>query len=141
MIPIIGAEFSKKIIPLLDQAKQNLDIVVFDWRWYPDQPGSFVQLFNQAVVRCVRRGVLVRAVVNSPDILAQLQKVGVMAKRLKTPRLIHCKLMIIDNEKLVIGSHNYTASAFNMNMEASAIIDLPDGAGRFGEFFNRIYQM
>ncbi len=56
METIIGKEFPQKVIPLIEQAKTSIDIVVFDWRWYPQDPGASVQLFNQAIVRAVRRG-------------------------------------------------------------------------------------
>ena len=68
MDTIIGKEFPDKVIPLIDNAKYTIDIVVFDWRWYPQDPGASVQLFNQSIVRSVRRGVKVRAIANRNQI-------------------------------------------------------------------------
>jgi len=39
--------------------------------------------------------------------------------------------MIIDNRILIIGSHNYTQSAFQMNMETSLIIENDSTVERF----------
>ena len=139
MQPIIGKEFPNKVIPLIDQAKTSIDIVVFDWRWYPQNPGSPVQLFNQALVRAVRRGVKVRAIANNIEIISTLKNVGVQAKKLVTPRLVHVKMMIIDGQKVILGSHNYTESAFQMNYELSVLLDEVEPDNQFLEFFNNLY--
>ena len=140
MDTIIGKQFPKKVIPLIDQAKTSIDIVVFDWRWYPQDPGASVQLFNQAIVRAVRRGVKVRAIANNDQIISTLNSVGVEAKRLVSKNLVHVKLMILDNEKVVIGSHNYTQSAFQMNFEVSVILDKSENISDFTSFFNNLWQ-
>ena len=139
MQPIIGKEFPNKVIPLIDQAKTSIDIVVFDWRWYPQNPGSPVQLFNQALVRAVRRGVKVRAIANNNEIISTLKNVGVEAKKLLTPKLVHVKLMVIDGQKVILGSHNYTESAFQMNYELSVLLDQVGPDNQFLEFFNNLY--
>ena len=137
--PIIGKEFPNKVIPLIDQAKTSIDIVVFDWRWYPNDPANPVQLFNQAIVRAVRRGAKVRAIANNDEIVATLKACGVLAKRLTAKNLIHCKLMIIDDEILILGSHNYTQSAFTMNYEVSIIVEGRENLTNFINFFNNLY--
>ncbi len=139
METIIGKEFPQKVIPLIEQAKTSIDIVVFDWRWYPQDPGASVQLFNQAIVRAVRRGVKVRAIVNNNEILATLKSVGCQAKKLLTASLVHCKIMIIDDETAITGSHNYTQSAFQMNLELSTILQGREEIKRIIEFFNNLY--
>jgi hypothetical protein len=45
---ISGKQFPEKVIPLLDNSVKSIDIVVFDWRWYPNDPAASAQLFNQA---------------------------------------------------------------------------------------------
>jgi phosphatidylserine/phosphatidylglycerophosphate/cardiolipin synthase-like enzyme len=139
METIIGKEFPKKVIPLIDQAKTSIDIVVFDWRWYPQDPGASVQLFNQAIIRAVRRGVKVRAIANNDEIVNILKQNGCEAKKLLTAKLVHPKIMIIDNEIAITGSHNYTQSAFQMNFEVSMILRGREEIKRLIEFFNNIY--
>lgn len=136
---VIGSDYPKKIIPLLDKAKKNVDIVVYDWRWYADQLAHPVQQFNMAIVRAVKRGVIVRAVVNAHTIVPELTGVGVKVRRLGDSRVLHSKLIIIDSSVLVIGSHNFTRNAFASNIETSVILDLPEGENRLTSFFNNIY--
>lgn len=137
--PLIGPEYGTKIIELIDAAQKNIDLVLYDWRWYANQPGHAVQQVNAALVRAVLRGVVVRAVLNSRELLPVLESVGIRARCLKDSRTLHCKLVIFDNKTLVIGSHNLTRNAFSHNIEASVALDIPEGQTRFSEFFANLY--
>lgn len=138
---IVGSDFPKKIIPLFDKAKRNIDIVVYDWRWYPDQPAHAVQQFNSALVRAHQRGVVVRAVINSPELLPLLTKAGIRARCTRDKRTLHAKLIIVDGEKLVIGSHNFTRNAFGSNVEVSIITDIPSEQTRLASLFENLYNI
>jgi phosphatidylserine/phosphatidylglycerophosphate/cardiolipin synthase-like enzyme len=138
-IPLIGSDYPKKLVALIDSAKKNIDIAVYDWRWYIDQPGHPAQALNLAIVRAVRRGVQVRAVVNTAHIVPTLQNVGIRAKIIPQRKTLHAKLVIVDNETLVIGSHNFSRNAFASNIETSIMVDIPQGETRFQDFFNRLY--
>lgn len=136
---LIGKEFPKKVIPLLNEAQKSIDIIVFDWRWYKEKPGSATQLFNQSIVRSIRRGVCVRAITNTNQIIEILKGVGIKAKTLDTPRLVHVKMMIIDDNIVIVGSHNYTESAFQLNFELSVVLRDPESNNKFKTFFNQLY--
>ena len=136
---IIGKQFPDKVIPLIDNSKKSIKAVVFDWRWYPQDPGNPVQLFNQAIVRAVRRGVKVQAIANNDEIVRVLKSCGVNAKRLVTKNLLHCKLIIIDDIIIVMGSHNYTQSAFTTNFELSVILYIEPQNLSFEKFYNNLF--
>lgn len=138
MIPVIGSEYPKKVIPLINGAKKNIDIAVYDWRWYPDEPAHPVQQFNTSIVRAVGRGVRVRAIVEAPLILSILLSAGIKAREMRDKRTLHAKMILIDDQTLIIGSHNFTRNAFGSNIEASVIVDLPAGEARFSQFFNNL---
>lgn len=137
---ISGKQFPKYVIPLIESAKEKIDIVVFDWRWYGADPGASVQLFNQTIVRAVRRGVKIRAITNARDIIDILNKQGIEAKKIISKKLMHAKLMIIDEKIAVTGSHNYTMSAFELNDELSIICDQEDYKTEFKCYFETLWQ-
>lgn len=139
METIIGKQFPTKVIPLIDSSKKNIKIIVFDWRWYVNDLSNPVQLFNQAIVRAVRRGVKIQAIVNNDEIVKILNSCGISAKRLTAQRLLHCKLMIIDDIIIVIGSHNYTQSAFTMNFELSVVLEIKADNLSFNNFFANLF--
>jgi phosphatidylserine/phosphatidylglycerophosphate/cardiolipin synthase-like enzyme len=136
---VIGAEFPKEIIPLIHQAKHSLDILVFDWRWYPSEPDSPVQLFNQAILQAAKRGIKVRALVNHLDIVDLLRKYGVDARKANTKTLVHAKLMIVDSDIVVVGSHNYTQSAFERNFECSLIVKSDSCVAELQQYYNGLF--
>jgi len=136
---VIGREFPKKVIPIIERAATSIDVIVFDWRWYPQDPGASVQLFNQAILRAVRRGVKIRIIANTDEIVNILKSEGCQTRRLITKSLVHCKVMIIDNQIMITGSHNYTESAFQMNLELSVIFDDPSAINKSLVFFNNLF--
>jgi len=136
---IIGSQFPKIVINLISESKKTIDICVFDWRWYFSEPGNAVQLFNQALIFAARRGVVIRAVTSIQETVNILSNNGIKAKRPHTDKLIHPKLMIFDDCSIVIGSHNYSQSAFSTNYEASVLIDPCDCVSDFKQFFNNLF--
>lgn len=138
-ITIIGKEFSQKVIPLIKQARDSIDIIVYDWRWYPDQIGSDIQRFNNAIVTARKKGIKVRAITNSQQIIAILKESKIEAKKLFSYRKLHIKLMILDNKIAIFGSHNYTMSAFTTNLEVSIATQNENVVNRFKSLFNNLW--
>jgi phosphatidylserine/phosphatidylglycerophosphate/cardiolipin synthase-like enzyme len=136
---IISREFPKKVIPLIKQAKQSIDIIVYDWGWYPDEIGEPIQIFNNAIYNANRKGVKVRAVVQKRLIYTILQKCNIETKILHSNKLLHIKLMIIDKKIAILGSHNYTKNAFNLNHEISIIIENTDSIEKLQNYFNNLF--
>lgn len=136
---IISREFPKKVTPLIRRAKKSIDIIVFDWGWYPDEIGESIQIFNNAIYNASRHGVRVRAVVQKRLIKEILFRLGIEVKLLHSKKLLHIKLMIIDGEIAILGSHNYTKNAFNLNYEVSIIVRDVNSIGRLQEYFNNIF--
>jgi phosphatidylserine/phosphatidylglycerophosphate/cardiolipin synthase-like enzyme len=137
---IIANKFLSKILPIINSARKSIDIIVFDWRWYEDTPASDCQKFNLAICDALRRGVRVRAVVNSDDIATKLRSVGANVKKHISRHLLHAKIMIFDDETVLIGSHNYTQSAMTSNYELSVVLSEIENIKEFNSFFEYIWQ-
>lgn len=137
---VIGAAFCGAVIPLIEAANFSIRIIIFDWRWYPSELGSPVMQFNQAILKAARNGVHVKAMVNNDEVLATLKRNGVDASRIHSKKLLHTKMMVIDDDILIIGSHNYTQSAFSMNMEVSAICKLTAPINEFTNYFDNLWR-
>ena len=132
---IIGREFPQVLIPLIEEAQHSIEILVFDWRWYANEPNSNVQKFNNAILQASKRGVKVRALVNNnimPTIL-QLEKLSV--KRVGTKSMMHAKFIILDQKIMVSGSHNFSKNAFEFNHEVSLLVDDQDVIARARNYF------
>lgn len=135
----IGRQFPKKVIPLIDNAKKSVYIIVYEWGWYPDQIGAQIQIFNNSIVRAKQRGLDVKAVVWDKKIANILESQNIETKYIHDSRLLHAKLMIIDRQIVIIGSHNYTKTAFDFNFENSVIINDEKTALEFTNFFETFF--
>lgn len=136
---LISRDYPKKVIPLITGAKKSIDVIVFDWGWYPDEIGEPIQIFNNSIYNANKHGVKVRALVQKRLIKTILEKCGIEVKLLQSNKLLHIKLMIIDDEIAILGSHNYTKNAFNLNYEVSVIIYDFKSILELKNYFNNLY--
>jgi len=135
---IFGDEYPKKVLPLIEAAQSSIRIIVFDWRWYPSDPGCACQLFNTALIRARKRSVAISVLTNCEDTMHVLRKNGIVAKKPISRRLLHSKIMIVDGKHLVIGSHNFTQNAFTSNFESSVILRDCETLEEFIYYFNSL---
>ena len=137
---IVGKEFPNIVIPLIKQATRKIDIVVYNWYWYPDQPAADIQKFNTAIVQAAYRHLQVRVITNAIKPCNILAEHKVLAKKWQHRKNLHTKLMIIDGKLAILGSHNYTMSAFTKNLELSVVLDDEETLGILGEYFKDLWQ-
>jgi phosphatidylserine/phosphatidylglycerophosphate/cardiolipin synthase-like enzyme len=136
---LIGSQYPEKVGPLIDKAVASIDVLMFDWRWYKNDFSNPVQIFNQCFVRAVRRGVKVRAIINYQQNVELLKTLGIDAKLFTGSDLLHAKLLIIDKKYVVIGSHNFTANAFESNIETSLFVSDQKTAEQYQQYFNNLW--
>lgn len=137
--PLIGPQYPTKVIPLIENARWEILIVVYDWRWYPDDPGATIQIFNQKIIWKAQRGVKVRAILNNFDTARILNENNIDARVKNFNKLLHTKLLLIDENISVLGSHNLTKNAFERNLECSVIIDNEEVNKIYREYFENIW--
>ena len=137
---ITGSNYSKYVRNLFEQAQHSISVAVFDWRWYKYDPASPMQLLNQSLLHASRRGCNVRAFTSSRDIANLLISLGIKAKSHQHRSLFHPKLVIIDAKHVVIGSHNWSNSAMEKNVEASVHIQDEQLATQSLLYFEQIWQ-
>lgn len=136
---IIAQRFPQIVIPMIEAARASIRVIVFDWRWYPSSEGSAVSKFNAAIAAAAKRGVDVRCLVNNDGVAARLASAGCKARRLHSKRMLHTKMLLIDDVKLVIGSHNYTQHGFALNEEASVAVEMSTGDNDFVKYFEALW--
>lgn len=136
---IIGREYPDIITNLVKNAKKSIDILIYDWRWYDGQVGTKIQLFNNEIIRASARGVCVRAIVNNHFAVAPFSNCGIQIKKANLKNILHVKMLIFDSEFLVLGSHNLTKNAFEINHEISALLDDQESIKKCEVFFDNIF--
>jgi phosphatidylserine/phosphatidylglycerophosphate/cardiolipin synthase-like enzyme len=140
-IPITGKEIAEKVIPLIKGAKKQIEVIVYEWRWYPGEPGTNIQQFNNEIVNAVKRSVIVKVIAQPEKTRKILKENGIKTREFHMTKKIHTKMMIIDNRVAIVGSHNYTKNAFNINEELSLITDDSNTIERLKEYFDNIWSL
>lgn len=137
---VIGSQYGQAILDLVNSAKKSMDILMFDWRWYDQDPGHPVQLINHAIVRAARRGVAVRVITSSMSIVNTLKDQRIQAKKIMRSGLMHSKCIMVDQQIFSIGSHNLTGMASKVNVESSVIISDAAAIQEHLNYFNYLWQ-
>jgi len=138
-ILIFGNQFIKKVLPEISRAKKSIDILVFFWTFQLHDLNDPVTLLVKELQDALGRGVKVRVLVNNDSVGAILENCGFEVRHCYTSKLMHPKVMLLDCETAVIGSHNYTMSGFTMNMEVSCIVKLNGQNNELSTFFNNLW--
>jgi len=126
----------KAIIEQLNQAKESIDIAMC---YFTDR-----ELAN-AVIEAHNRGVRVRVYLDKDQKEAKysksryLAKHGIAIRYSDNPYIMHHKFCVIDNEVVITGSYNWTASAGERNNENLLVIRDPPLANRYEQEFNRLW--
>lgn len=136
----IGNQYAKRLISLIDKATKNIDVMMFDWRWYSNDPFSDISQINHAFVRAARRKVFIRVLTNYISVVEELKAVGINAKCWDASKLMHSKSIIVDNKYVVMGSHNFTNNAMRHNVETSVFLDNEDIAKGLNDYFESLWR-
>jgi len=130
-LPLVGRDYAYTVPRLIDAADTRVSITVYQSSYTPGKPTKPDLIIN-ALLRAKTRGVDVKALVNftgaasnttSNTALAQClteNKIPVRAAR--SGYLVHGKVVIIDSECSVLGSHNLTQRGLWHNYEASVAV-------------------
>lgn len=103
------------------------------------QPGGLLSAISDAHSREVNVRVLLHSMNDiTNDKAVQFFKSREIPVRI-ADKYSHTKLLVIDNKIVVLGSHNWTASAFASNYEASIIIRDEITATDYADYFNEHY--
>ena len=148
---VIGFHYPQKVIPLIDAAHHTIEILMYEWKWYGHESAGGVQKLNLALVAAARRGVKIRALLNAESMghaitkinsrtISFLQRYGVEAKMGQFGGVVHAKMMIVDDNIIVLGSHNYSKSAFSRNQEVSVAIEGRISIKPFRDYFKDLWQ-
>lgn len=136
---ISSSQFVQKVVPRIDATMHTIDCVVFQWRLALHDEKSPVTILIRALQSAVMRGVRVRIIVNSETLRARLAGCGFDVKHIYQRKLLHVKMMVLDDRTAIVGSHNYTDSAMRHNLELSIAAYFPDKENGCSHFFRELW--
>lgn len=149
-IPLISNYF--QILPqYLDRAEDSIDICIYTARYYRGRSNNVVNDFFKALRRACARGVKVRMLLNSDfsspqfrlsnEFIAKFfkQENFTVAFAGKSTRL-HAKMVLIDDNISVVGSHNFSRRAARSNFETSILTISKPVNHQYRQQFERLWK-
>ena len=151
VVPIVNSEYVPYLRELIQKANTSIEILMFAARYYRGKSKNEVNQFWQLINRSALRGVYVRVLLNSNFYQGDSARHNIfIARHFKAPNFnaalsgkstrLHSKLFIIDDQIVVIGSHNHSTRTFSANFETSIAVHSPDVALEFKKHFERLWR-
>lgn len=137
--PVMDRAYKAAALDLINEARESLEIIQLEWHY-----DATVKEIQDALRDAKARGVTVRILIEdnidfNQTSLRYLNQFG-LETRLDTPtRMLHCKLMLADRKKLLIGSTNLSGNSIDNNHESNVLITHPETATFFGHYFDALW--
>lgn len=137
---LIDEEYAKSVVESVKNAKSEILVCAYAWRWYENQPEIDIQKLNIAVMQASFRGIRVRCIVDNFTIYNMLKKNGIPARYTPQNKMLHTKAICIDSEVVIVGSHNLTKRATTTNYEISVKLTDFEAVAQFKVYFEKIWE-
>jgi phosphatidylserine/phosphatidylglycerophosphate/cardiolipin synthase-like enzyme len=150
--PLPGQAFIIGLLEAINQAKYSLDVIQYQWNFYPGQPASLIQKLNRTILARVGSGIKVRVLLNKEGRGQHLMDINMKAARFlgeagvvvrfgRTFPITHAKLWIFDDDAVILGSHNLSSRSVTVNNECSALIRNREVAMEYKRYFDALWNL
>ncbi len=146
------------VLSKINYAKKSIHMVMYEIRWYgnPDDDSHDVSKLGRALVSAHDRGVDVKVIMDdgygfgfsNPDLVsaaknwsAYFKSKGISVEFDWSNQTTHDKLIIIDDDIVIVGSTNWSQSALKYNHEANALIESREVANEYENYFEHLWNM
>ncbi len=147
--PAWNRKYFRVALREIRSARKEIIVFVYQIRFYKNYPNSSTNILLRELVKARLRGVKVLVLTdisnwNVKGTYDNLLACRYLSRRgvevyVDNPRITtHAKVMIIDGEKVLLGSTNWTYYALEKNNEVSILIRDPVLAQQMREYFKRI---
>lgn len=151
IVPLINNQYSSIVFNELSKAESEIDIAIYEMRFY--ETNNSVRRIEDLLISKSRQGVKVNVIFeqgewqgriteltkDNKESADYLESGGVNVKFDSLKTTTHDKLVIIDDKTVVLGSHNWGYSALERNNEASVLIESPDIAEYYKDYFDNLW--
>jgi len=130
---IVDNEFLPQAMALIDSAKKSVDVSTFKAEITHKPRGKRLIAFFNKLYEKKSQGLRVRFMINFHDDRRVMPKTNLCAinnlknhkievRSLSHNRCNHAKLLIVDTDKAIVGSHNLSVKSCHNNFEVSCIV-------------------
>jgi len=130
----------------LDRANKSVYVVMYVVKYDTSQYNDPVNVILRKLVDLHKSGVNVKVVVDDetknsyPETINYLVGNGVPIRLDESQgRTTHCKIVVIDDQYVFIGSHNWTESALKYNHETTLLVNSSELASQVEKYIESIW--
>lgn len=147
MRAVINREYLPAVLEMIGSAQKSIHVIQYEYVHY-----GAVRQIESALIDAVRRGVKVRMILDdtvdhTKKSIDRLKKNGIDVKLDETfsygeagDKTTHAKAILVDGEKFILGSTNFSAKSIEDNNEANLYIASPEAGKRFKNYFERLWK-
>ena len=150
--PLLNKQYAPTLLEQINQANNEIDVVMYEMKFY--ETNNSVRQLEDLLIRKAQEGVKVKLILDQGEWQGQtttltkdnqksadyLKAGGVEVRFDSAKTTTHDKLIIIDDEISIIGSHNLGFSAFERNNEASVLISDKEVAEYYKNYFDNLWE-
>jgi phosphatidylserine/phosphatidylglycerophosphate/cardiolipin synthase-like enzyme len=137
---LIGPSYAPDLISELEKARHEINIIMYVWTQYPDDPFCDPARITHLILDAHRRGVKVRILTQFPATKNWLCSLGLNARVINNTQIVHAKFVSIDRKLCYNGSHNFSKSALTSNIEISTKHYDEQSIKQLNDYFNSLWQ-
>jgi phosphatidylserine/phosphatidylglycerophosphate/cardiolipin synthase-like enzyme len=148
---LLDEEFLPQAYALIISAKERIDIATFKAEITPKPRGLRLKQFFNLLYERKSQGIQVNFLINWNDTrrsvplanitaIRELKQHGINVKILHGNRCCHAKILLVDRNRAIIGSHNLSVRSCHNNFEVSYLIEDPASTARLSATYDKILQ-
>lgn len=147
---LFDEEFLPQAVALITSAKVCIDIATFKAEITSKPRGRHLQEFFKILFEKKSQGLQVNFLINWNDerrvvpmanlsAIRDLKQHKIDVRILQGNRCCHAKILMVDKDKAIIGSHNLSVRSCHNNFEVSYLIDNPISVMRLAAKYNSVF--
>ena len=147
---LIDNEFLPQAIAFITTAQRRIDIATFKAEITSKPRGRRLQIFFDELIKKREQGLQVNFLLNWNDekracpacnlsTIRELKQHKINIRVLPNNRCCRAKILIADQDKAILGSHNLSVKSCHNNFEASYLVLDPVSVARLSAIFERVF--
>ena len=148
---LIDQDFLPQATAIIGMAQRSIDITTFKAELCLKPRGRRLQLFFDVLIEKRKNGVQIRFLINWHNeqrcvpltnlvVMRELAQCKIDVRVLPANRCCHAKILLVDQRRAIIGSHNLSVKSCHNNFEVSYLISDPASLARLSEVFEHTFQ-
>jgi len=146
---VVDAQYFQVARKMIQEAKSLIRVMMFEMGYYEKHPNTLSNLLIKELIEAKKRGIKVEVILEMREgddrttkrnrqTGKKLSHGGVEVIYDSLSKTTHAKLMVVDEELILLGSTNWVFSALTNNHEVSVLIRSKELARELMDYFNRV---